>query len=329
MIGGNLSSGLDHPRSRGVYRHAPPPSATCGGSSPLARGLRRQPRTGARSPRIIPARAGFTPTGSWRPCAPPDHPRSRGVYTIGGRSNSVASGSSPLARGLLQGRRPPHRRSRIIPARAGFTDPRGAGLRRPRDHPRSRGVYRVRVHPPGRPQGSSPLARGLPGAGQVSLSRARIIPARAGFTRAHRGASGDGQDHPRSRGVYHRKGPSQVPIVGSSPLARGLHGLDGRVGVGGGIIPARAGFTTEDRVEIPQRGDHPRSRGVYRVLELRPAAAGGSSPLARGLPSPRSCVPCGRRIIPARAGFTLRRRSAGPGPRDHPRSRGVYKYAAR
>ena len=33
-------AGRDHPRSRGVYRPAPPPSPCRGGSSPLARGLR-------------------------------------------------------------------------------------------------------------------------------------------------------------------------------------------------------------------------------------------------------------------------------------------------
>ena len=50
----------------------------------------------------------------------------------------------------------------------------------------------------------------------------------------------------------------------------------------------------------------------------------GSSPLARGLPA---AVPPGLGtpgIIPARAGFTWRRRSPRPRTGDHPRSRGVY-----
>ena len=53
-------------------------------------------------------------------------------------------------------------------------------------------------------------------------------------------------------------------------------------------------------------------------------SSAGSSPLARGLrgecfrPSPR------RRIIPARAGFTIEAREYSPGREDHPRSRGVY-----
>ena len=50
--------------------------------------------------------------------------------------------------------------------------------------------------------------------------------------------------------------------------------------------------------------DHPRSRGVYgnRVRQTR--FGRGSSPLARGLPHRRRAAHLGRRIIPARAGFT-------------------------
>ena len=51
--------------------------------------------------------------------------------------------------------------------------------------------------------------------------------------------------------------------------------------------------------------DHPRSRGVYRPSSSSSEMIPGSSPLARGLLAPpRRCL-CHRRIIPARAGFTL------------------------
>ena len=71
--------------------------------------------------------------------------------------------------------------------------------------------------------------------------------------------------------------------------------------------------------------DHPRSRGVYVRASTWTHTAPGSSPLARGLPRLRGPQAIRRRIIPARAGFTVG--LLGPlGPaEDHPRSRGVYR----
>ena len=57
--------------------------------------------------------------------------------------------------------------------------------------------------------------------------------------------------------------------------------------------------------------------------------AGGSSPLARGLPRPAGSLLYVGGIIPARAGFTDGRPADPGGVRDHPRSRGVYVATAR
>ena len=132
----------DHPRSRGVY--------VAGGWWCLRR------------LRIIPARAGFTRRRLQVGRGPPDHPRSRGVYK---RSSTVmvsGSGSSPLARGLLQ--RKPRKifLKGIIPARAGFTATQHYYSREYQDHPRSRGVYSGIDQTSSTGAGSSPLARGLP-----------------------------------------------------------------------------------------------------------------------------------------------------------------------
>ena len=54
----------------------------------------------------------------------------------------------------------------------------------------------------------------------------------------------------------------------------------------------------------------------------------GSSPLARGLPVDTTFTRPSQRIIPARAGFTAASSSALVPAADHPRSRGVYEYAA-
>ena len=53
----------------------------------------------------------------------------------------------------------------------------------------------------------------------------------------------------------------------------------------------------------------------------------GSSPLARGLPLGLGELVGGRRIIPARAGFTRPGARSSRTPGDHPRSRGVYDAA--
>ena len=111
----------DHPRSRGVYQSGPQGAYHEGGSSPLARGLRRRRRDPGHPGRIIPARAGFTRSlreaqeGAW------DHPRSRGVYFFDLVSDLVDMGSSPLARGLPMNPIITPAMTGIIPARAGFT----------------------------------------------------------------------------------------------------------------------------------------------------------------------------------------------------------------
>ena len=95
------------------------------------------------------------------------------------------------------------------------------------------------------------------------------------------------------------------------------------------IIPARAGFTT---FGIPVREtpmDHPRSRGVYRILGIPYSGTPGSSPLARGLPMVVLLLGVDRGIIPARAGFTRPRRRPRTCAWDHPRSRGVYRVRGR
>ena len=172
------------------------------------------------------------------------------------------------------------------------------------DHPRSRGVYNRMMRPLSASRGSSPLARGLRRRRGGPRRRIRIIPARAGFTSTTVRLPARDQDHPRSRGVYDPCIRGTVRTEGSSPLARGLRRSCGRPRAGSGIIPARAGFTCAVGHGLPQRGDHPRSRGVYVTggdgfewgVEDHPRSRGvypsllsqycfarGSSPLARGL----------------------------------------------
>ena len=297
---------IGYPRSRGVYTTIYEMAGGPYGSSPLARGLRRpRRRTGGRRG-IIPARAGFTPTGGVRGRGRWDHPRSRGVYPDGHSEPHYGSGSSPLARGLRLVEEVLRGDLRIIPARAGFTQYAPPSGRTPRDHPRSRGVYRIGERWRIAIRGSSPLARGLRGGIVDGHHVGGIIPARAGFTSGRTCLRGGRGDHPRSRGVYGRVMEGGSWGAGSSPLARGL---------------------LDDSVRKAYRGgDHPRSRGVYDHCEPGPFEEGGSSPLARGLPVPGGCDRLIPRIIPARAGFTNARYCIFPTHADHPRSRGVYDH---
>ena len=318
----------DHPRSRGVYAGSPDGVAWDMGSSPLARGLLHFGLTSLGMTRIIPARAGFTPTTCPTTWASSDHPRSRGVYSVIGVLTGIVAGSSPLARGLPLGGVVDRVRDRIIPARAGFTSPPGTCGPGGTDHPRSRGVYEMNESASSSQLGSSPLARGLHVRGTRPRILIRIIPARAGFTGRRSRTTRWSRDHPRSRGVYGPVGDTGAGHLGSSPLARGLRGAPGHAALPRGIIPARAGFTCWRAGLVRRRLDHPRSRGVYDGIEQTAKANGGSSPLARGLRpgSLRGRAPV--RIIPARAGFTSRhrRREARAGG-SSPLARGLHHTA--
>ena len=131
----------DHPRSRGVYPPPPPPPREDVGSSPLARGLLGRVHHRRLLRRIIPARAGFTSCMTTCPRSRSDHPRSRGVYGCPRSRAASERGSSPLARGLHSTGAAGRAKSRIIPARAGFTSSTASSPPRAADHPRSRGVY--------------------------------------------------------------------------------------------------------------------------------------------------------------------------------------------
>ena len=262
MISSSSGSG-DHPRSRGVYNRMVESYYEDEGSSPLARGLRPKSFEEPSNCRIIPARAGFTARSS--PARGPswDHPRSRGVYLPLTHPHPRSTGSSPLARGL--------------------PDMNDSARTAILDHPRSRGVYKEYCCSGSSRSGSSPLARGLPRRASPLGWRARIIPARAGFTGTSPRQSEPPKDHPRSRGVYRRGGRLVSARTGSSPLARGLQSKVANVSYVTWIIPARAGFTRSPHGTHKETKDHPRSRGVYRPRGSRIPRRRGSSPLARGL----------------------------------------------
>ena len=150
------------------------------GSSPRARGTARGKHTRLRQPGIIPACAGnrcrFPRPPQWLR----DHPRVRGEQMSVSSTASMASGSSPRARGTVEAVQASNDSKGIIPACAGNRGLIASGRIAGRDHPRVRGEQTTKSMSARDVTGSSPRARGT-GSQSASSSRLTgIIPARAG-----------------------------------------------------------------------------------------------------------------------------------------------------
>ena len=210
-----------HPRSRGADIKIRLVPTAAMGSSPLARGGRRDVVRATAQDGLIPARAGRTlcacsstgatrahPARAGRTFPSLDHfamreahPRSRGADHRAHRPLTVDDGSSPLARGGLRTHRRGFCYSGLIPARAGRTVrvrllDGGDGA-----HPRSRGADRVAPCHWWWGSGSSPLARGGRGLTCIGTQTVRLIPARAGRTPSRSCTIAARWAHPRSRGA--------------------------------------------------------------------------------------------------------------------------------
>ena len=234
-----------------------------------------------------------------------------------------SSGSSPLARG---GREPCpalHVREGLIPARAGRTMHTRQTAGSTRAHPRSRGADRSEPVGDARRIGSSPLARGGRCRVRLKPRDRRLIPARAGRTRAARHRPHGPGAHPRSRGADTAPPVERRTTEGSSPLARG--GPEGKASgaFGKRLIPARAGRTPSATRTLQLRRAHPRSRGADAAQAVSDTLLGGSSPLARGGRGESDSHESAPRLIPARARRTPSCPTSSARRGAHPRSRGA------
>ena len=93
-----------------------------------------------------------------------------------------------------------------------------------------------------------------------------------------------------------------------------------------GLIPARAGNMGGSMLATGLMGAHPRSRGEHKGLTVAPAAAPGSSPLARGTWERVLRKPPVVGLIPARAGNITQFTPPNSPLRAHPRSRGEHTH---
>ena len=155
-----------------------------------------------------------------------------------------------------------------------------------------------------------------------------LIPARAGKTATTNQPRGCRRAHPRAGGENRQRQRDNSDQAGSSPRGRGKpEGFDD-VLEGEGLIPARAGKTSERSRDRRATGAHPRAGGENIPGERGVVLEGGSSPRGRGklIGEPVDKLLAG--LIPARAGKTNKfcrwLRDAGA----HPRAGGENHEAA-
>ena len=173
--------------------------------------------------------------------------------------------------------------------------------------------------------GSPPLARGIPPIDPHRTKDGRITPACAGNTVFFFISAIGEEDHPRLRGEYSRKCPTNHILRGSPPLARGIPIKAKITRSSSRITPACAGNTSGFSGFCSSCKDHPRLRGEYWKFWKFRQDWKGSPPLARGIQLDPINLCKHIRITPACAGNTS---CSSRNPKlntDHPRLRGEYE----
>ena len=147
----------------------------------------------------------------------------RGEYQFCVALVGVAVGSPPLARGIQRKATGYRSGTGITPACAGNTSIFCRDIYMQMDHPRLRGEYVHHHHSRRSGKGSPPLARGIPLYNCTTMFPVGITPACAGNTLQMPLMRDITKDHPRLRGEYFLPIVVFDCIVGSPPLARGIH----------------------------------------------------------------------------------------------------------
>lgn len=156
--------------------------------------------------------------------------------------------------------------------------------------------------------GSPPRMRGA----AIDVPKAsitpRIIPACAGNRIKECSYNSSLRDHPHVCGEQSADQMAAFCNQGSSPRVRGAGIFIYFVYIYFGIIPARAGSSSNRSMTIGTSRDHPRVRGEQNAHSVRTVPVLGSSPRVRGTVDGERDALTRRGIIPARAG------SSGPAP---------------
>ena len=176
--------------------------------------------------------------------------------------------------------------------------------------------------------GSSPRGRGklrYPTEGRIHH---RLIPARAGKTRARGNPTTCVTAHPRAGGENFTYGLYPSMAAGSSPRGRGKPITINATNDSARLIPARAGKTLPRSHRETDVWAHPRAGGENWIYASEKSAGAGSSPRGRGKRGCRRRRPWRVRLIPARAGKTTRTKRRARPRRAHPRAGGENREGA-
>ncbi len=149
-----------------------------------------------------------------------------------------------------------------------------------------------------------------------------LIPAHAGKTLLVVWLRNSRRAHPRSRGENCNCHPHAHLCSGSSPLTRGKRMEQSQRKPQGWLIPAHAGKTIVQTMQLKHSGAHPRSRGENTSSQRTDTSHMGSSPLTRGKRAAAGATGGASRLIPAHAGKTTWLSHIPASVRAHPRSRG-------
>ena len=156
------------------------------------RGKRGAPRDHDRLVGLIPARAGKTNRAPGAPGLGSAHPRACGENLDASPGITLIQGSSPRVRGKRWSQRATRHGWGLIPARAGKTETREFTAIGVPAHPRACGENDAVETIPATLSGSSPRVRGKQTPDRRRLDAGRLIPARAGKTRARARTCGGG-----------------------------------------------------------------------------------------------------------------------------------------
>ena len=260
----------DHPRACGEQSMSVFIPSIKVGSSPRVRGAVAALAVHDAVDGIIPARAGSSQPYSMSCRCLGDHPRVCGEQLMDEIKLKPCPGSSPRARGAVNGAYGARCHVGIIPARAGSSRPIRTSGCAIWGHPRVCGEQsRFRSSAPLR-SGSSPRVRGAGRHYPQADQPQGIIPACAGSRFASRPRPSTAGDHPRVCGEQLARVCFSVALTGSSPRVRGAAYEQRCIRAISRIIPACAGSRRGSRACGRPGRDHPRVCGEQdRLLILR------------------------------------------------------------